>query len=181
MAQRLEPEKDTAVGIRAWALSGLAAQGWRLVIAGGGAQGVELRRLATELGTAGSVDFVGPQADVGQLFDQSSIFLATAPREPFGLSVVEAMASALPVVASASGAHLETVGACSQAWLFPAGDHQRCALLLRQLASHPDHRLRYGADLRALQRQRFDLDDHVDRLVELYRLTLGERPTARAS
>ncbi len=180
MAQRLDREKDTAVGIRAWVASGLAAEGWRLVIAGIGAQDGELRRLAAGLGTGGSVDFVGHQADVGQLFNRASIFLATAPGEPFGLSVVEAMASALPVVASSSGAHLETVGACSHAWLFPAGDHQRCAQLLRQLAFHPADRLRYGGALRAIQRQRFDLDEHVDRLAELYRLTLGQRRTARA-
>lgn len=178
MAQRLESEKDSAVGLRAWAASGLAAAGWRLVIAGAGTLAGELRDLAGRLGTGASVDFVGPQADLDPLFDSAGLFLATAPREPFGLSVVEAMASALPVVASASGAHLETVGACSTRWLFPAGDHEACARALRALALAPDTRQAYGEALQAFQRQHFDLDDHADRLVELYLSVAGRgRPT----
>lgn len=168
MAQRLEAEKDGAVGIRAWAASGLAAAGWRMVIAGGGTLAGELRELAGRLGAGPSVDFVGPQADIAPLFDSASVFLATAPKEPFGLSVVEAMAASLPVVASGSGAHLETVGACSTRWLFPPGDHEACARHLRQLALAPVTRQAYGDALRDFQRRQFDLDDHVDRLVELY-------------
>lgn len=180
MAQRLEQEKDGAVGIRAWAASGLAAAGWRLVIAGGGALAGELRDLAGQLDTGGSVDFVGPQSDVGPLFDSAGVFLATAPKEPFGLSVVEAMAGALPVVASGSGAHLETVGACSGRWLFPAGDYQACAQRLNQLALAPAIRQSYGDALQAFQRQHFDLDDHVDRLVEIYVGVARRRSPAEA-
>ena len=172
MAQRLERETEVAVGIRAWDASGLAAAGWRLVIAGGGAQADELRHLAVELDTGESVAFVGPQADIGRLLDEASIFLATASAEPFGLSVVEAMAAALPVVASASGAHLETVGACSTRWLFPAGDHEACGQRLRELAVDPACRAIYGQALQELQRRQFDLRSHVDRLVDLYLSTV---------
>ncbi|MGI8759167.1 MAG: glycosyltransferase family 4 protein [Acidimicrobiales bacterium] len=178
MAQRLEREKDSSVGLRAWAASGLAAAGWRLVVAGGGALAGELRDLAGALGAGGSVDFVGPQADIGRLFESAGVLLATAPEEPFGLSVVEAMAAALPVVASGSGAHLETVGACSARWLFPAGDHEACAQRLRELALAPATRQAYGDALQAFQRRHFDLGDHVDRLVELYLGVTGRRPPA---
>lgn len=168
MAQRLEKEKGVAVGLRAWGASGLSERGWHLVVAGGGSQASELVDLARRLGISDSVTFVGPQDDLQRLLDDASIFLSTAPAEPFGLSVVEAMACGLPVVASASGAHLETVGACSRAWLFPSGDPQACAERLRQLASDHTARSAYGRALREVHRLRFDLDAHVDRLVELY-------------
>lgn len=168
MAQRLEEEKDVAVGLRAWAASGLPALGWSLVIAGGGSLGPHLRELADDLGVAASVSFIGARESLDDLFREAGIFLATARAEPFGLSVVEAMAGGLPVVASASGAHLETVGACSGAWLFPAGDHEACAQRLRLLASVGERRASYGEALQQVHRRYFDVDLHVDRLVEVY-------------
>ena len=61
--------------------------------------------LADALGVADSVDFVGQVADTDRLLGESSVVLAPAPEEPFGLSVVEAMAHGVPVVAADGGAH----------------------------------------------------------------------------
>ena len=174
MAQRLEEEKDVDVGLRAWAHSGLGNSGWRLRIAGEGSQADELKALTEQLGLAASVDFLGRQSGLDELLASARIFLSTARAEPFGLSVVEAMAVALPVVASASGAHLETVGACAGASLFPAGDPLACADRLRQLAADADLRTRYGSALQALQRERFDLEAHVAALATLYREIMGD-------
>lgn len=173
MAQRLEAEKDVAVGIRAWAESGLAASGWRLVVAGDGRLAGQLRTLAGGLGVMASVEFMGRRDGLEELFATAGIFLATAPAEPFGLSVVEAMAAGLPVVAAAGGAHLETVGACSTAWVFPPGDATACADRLRRLAADYGERTRYGARLQAVQRRHFALGDHVERLASLYRELLA--------
>lgn len=176
MAQRLEAEKEGAVGIRAWAASGLADKGWRLLIAGEGAEAASLRRLAADIGAGASVDFVGRTPGIDGLLSQARVFLASARAEPFGLSVVEAMAAAVPVVASASGAHTETVGLCTTEWLFPAGDHLACAGLLRRLAEDDSSRVAYGRALQAVQRRAFELEDHVDRLVTLYREVTRRAP-----
>lgn len=182
MAQRLEPEKDVDVGLRAWARSGLGESGWRLAVAGSGSQAAALRALAQHLGIGASVDFVGHRNRLTELLATAGIFLATARAEPFGLSVVEAMAVALPVVASTGGAHLETVGACPDASTFPPGDVEACAGHLRRLAADGERRARYGAALRAVQQERFDVEAHVDELVELYRRVVagaGRRDQAR--
>ena len=168
MAQRLEAEKEGEVGIRAWAASGLADRGWRLVIAGEGAEAANLRSLVEDIGAGASVDFLGRTPGIDGLLSQAGVFLASARAEPFGLSVVEAMAAAVPVVASASGAHAETVGLCTTEWLFPAGDHLACAGLLRRLAENDSSREAYGRALQAVQRRAFELEDHIDRLVTLY-------------
>lgn len=175
MAQRLEAEKDGDVGIRAWAASGLGRQGWRLVVAGEGSRDGALRALADDLDVADSVDFVGRQEGLDALLDRSAALLATARAEPFGLSVVEAMAAGVPVVASAAGAHLETVGACSTEWLFPPGDVAACAELLLSLTADEVVRTEYGRALQDVQRRRFDLDDHVDRLLSIYEGALAYR------
>ncbi len=97
----------------------------------------------------------------------SSVLLAPAPLEPFGLSVVEAMAHGLPVVAAGGGAHLETVG--EDGLLFPPGDAPAAAAALARLGGDPALRRSVGDALRHRQQDRFTLTGHVDRLERLYR------------
>ncbi len=172
MLQRLDREKAPEVGLRAWAGSGLGSSGWRLVVAGSGALRPELEVLADRLGCTASVRFAGQVADTDALLAGSSILLAPAPEEPFGLSVVEAMAHGLPVVAAAGGAHLETVAEAGM--LFAPGDAAAAARGLVALAHDPDLRRRTGAALRARQQARFSLAGHLDRLEELYRSLVPE-------
>ena len=175
VAQRLAPEKDTATAVRAFAASGLAGRGWRLVVAGNGEQQPDLQRLAVDLGIADHVAFPGWVDDVPALYDRASVLLAPAPTEPCGLTVIEAMAHGLPVVAAAAGGHLETVGQHSAAALFTPGDVRAAADHLVRLADDPAARTAYGTTLRALQRDRLTLEAHVDRLESVYRDVLARR------
>ncbi len=85
------------------------------------------------------------------------------------MAVVEAMAAALPVVAAASGGHLETVGAHRQPALFAPGDADQAALRLRELAGDDERRLSYGRELQALQRSRFSAEREVAETLARYR------------
>jgi glycosyltransferase involved in cell wall biosynthesis len=174
VAQRMEAEKDTHLALEAWAKSRLAEQGWTLAFAGRGSQESSLRGRARDLGVDKSVEFLGFVDDLNSELDDASIFLATALAEPFGLSVAEAMAKGVPVVASAAGAHRETVGAVAPELLFEPGDSDACAELLRRVAE--DHtKVPWGARLRACQQAEFSLDGHVVRLLSLYdRVLAGE-------
>ncbi len=176
VAQRLAPEKDTTTAVGAFAVSGLARRGWRLVIAGSGEEQATLQRLAVAHGVADSTEFRGWVDDVAQLYDRAAILLAPAPTEPCGLTVIEAMAHGLPVVAAAAGGHLETVGQHSGAALFTPGDVRAAADQLVRLADDPAGRRAYGESLRTLQRDRLTIGAHVDRLEALYReLAAGRR------
>ena len=166
MMQRLDPEKEPELGIRAWARSGLAQRGWHLTVAGEGRLLGALRSLAQELGVSKSVSFPGWAADTDALLEGSSIFLAPPPAEPFGLAVVEAMAHGVPVVAADGGAHPETVGGDGS--LFPPGDVDAASERLAALAEDPTLRRTEGERLRLRQRELFSLDRHVDALEELY-------------
>jgi glycosyltransferase involved in cell wall biosynthesis len=126
--QRLQPEKDTTTALEAWARSAGPTSGWTLTVAGRGEERPALEARTDELGVSDSVEFVGFVDDPAALRQESSVFLATARAEPFGLSVVEAMAQGLPVVASDSGAHRETVADAGA--LFPPGDPAACAAAL---------------------------------------------------
>jgi glycosyltransferase involved in cell wall biosynthesis len=169
VAQRLEREKDTDVALRAFAQSGLATRGWRLSIAGDGVLREELEALAVDLGLGDAVEFLGYRKDVWDLMRSSSVLLAPDTDEAFGLSVVEAMARGLPIVAAGSGAHLETVGSVVGAALFRPGDAEDAARLLRQLAGSPEEREAYGARLQAVQRARFTVEQQARRTDAVYR------------
>jgi glycosyltransferase involved in cell wall biosynthesis len=163
--QRLEGEKQTDVVLRAWAGSHLRHDGWTLAIAGRGSELAALQQLSADLGLAGTVEWTGFVDDPAPLLSRVSVLLAPAPAEPFGLTVVEAMARATPVIAAAGGAHGETLGA--DGWLFPPGDAVACAGLLDDLGQRdlPS----YGSQLRKRQLERFDIEAHTDALLEIYR------------
>ena len=172
VAQRLEREKATDVAVTAFARSGLASQGWRLRIAGQGVLASELEELAGRLGVSEAVDFLGHRNDVWDLMQSSAVLLAPDTDEAFGLSVVEAMARGLPVVAAGSGGHLETVGSVPGAALFRPGDPEDAARLLRDLAGSEEERETYGARLQVVQRERFTVEQQALRTDLVYRRLL---------
>jgi glycosyltransferase involved in cell wall biosynthesis len=168
VAQRLEPEKQTDIAIRAWAASSLRNEGWQLTVAGNGSRREELTGLAASLGVHDSVEFAGVQTDMASLMSRAAIFLGPAPTEPFGLSVVEAMAAGVPVVAARGGGHIETVGAASEHSLFSAGDWRAAAEMLDSLGADPGARRRRGLELQAWQREHLSIEAHVDQLERVY-------------
>ena len=165
--QRLEPEKDTLTAVRGWHRSGLAARGWRLRLVGAGAQRSALEEHVRREGVAG-VEFVGWVADVQAELSGAGMLLATAPAEPLGLSVLEGLAAGVPVVAAASGGHLETAATVPGATLFTPGDVDGVADVLRRLAEDDGLRATLSSASRATHAQRFGLDRHVQQVVEVY-------------
>lgn len=170
--QRLEAEKHTDVALQAWSLSGLAEQAWTMTVHGRGQQLDELRTLAEDLGIARSVNFAGFTDAPREALASASILLATAPAEPFGLTVAEAMAERTPVVAADGGAHREVLGPAGR--YFPPGDAAAAASQLVELAQLADgERETQGQILRDRQQGEFTVERQVDQLLNLYR---GEAP-----
>jgi len=169
VAQRLEPEKDTDVALRAFATSGVAAQGWRLEIAGDGSERHRLNALANDLGITGSTRFLGHRRDVPDLMERAGVLLAPCSIEGLGLTVLEAMAAALPVVAVGAGGHLETVGAVAGAALHPPGDAGRAGALLAALAADRERRDAYAAALQVVQRDLFTPAHQAQETATVYR------------
>ncbi|MGO4599359.1 glycosyltransferase family 4 protein [Terrabacter sp. 2RAF25] len=168
LAQRLEPEKAGDLALRAFAQSGVADQGWRLEVAGDGSERSRLCTLADEVGISGSTRFLGHSSDVASLMERASVLLAPCSIEGLGLTVLESMASALPVVAVAAGGHLETVGSVTGAALHPPGDVDRAAELLSCLVSDPGRRDAYGFRLQQAQRTSFTPAHQAQATADVY-------------
>jgi glycosyltransferase involved in cell wall biosynthesis len=164
--QRLEPEKDTLTALAAWQASRLADDGWSLRVVGDGSQRRMLEGWVASQAIP-AVTFTGWTADVADEMQRAGILLASAPAEPLGLSVIEAMAAGVPVVACAFGGHLETVGLVAGAPLFPPGDASAGGVALRSLVSD-SRRALLSAEGRRVVAERFTVQRHVDRLLVQY-------------
>lgn len=158
VAQRLSPEKRTADALVAFGESGLAERGWRLDVAGRGRDMDAIERRAARMGLSQAVRLLGFCDDLQDRLATASIVLATAPSEPFGLTVVEAMAHGTPVVAAASGGHLESVGRAGPEFLYDVGDVGSAGALLAELAADEQLRNTYGTRLRHVQGEHFTTD-----------------------
>jgi glycosyltransferase involved in cell wall biosynthesis len=95
----LREEKNIGRLIRAVAM----LPAGRLVIVGDGAERPRLEALATELGIAGRVTFAGHRQDTQALYAEFDIFALSSDTEQMPLSVIEAMASGLPVASTDVG------------------------------------------------------------------------------
>lgn len=122
IASRLEPEKEVVIGLTAFAA--LVADGYKLIllIAGQGSQLGDLKMLATNLGIAESVRFVGFRSDIPVLMSVADIFVFTSPIDSFGMSILEAMAMKTPVVAANAGGPTEIIKDGLTGFLYNAGD-----------------------------------------------------------
>ncbi|WP_265523733.1 glycosyltransferase family 4 protein [Oerskovia flava] len=188
MVQRLEAEKRTDLGLRAFAASNLSAQGWQLHVAGDGARRAELERLTAELGIATAVTFLGTRTDVEELMASASLLLAPCPVEGLGLTVLEAMASGLPVVAAGAGGHHEMLDGLEPLALYPPYEPEVAGKQLAELAASPGRRDAYARAARAVQRERFTPQAQAAATALVYERVLGEthdpggsRAGARAS
>ncbi len=130
---RLEPVKD--LGTLLEAVSPLAAvhPDLRVEIAGEGSCEPALRALAARLGLADRVRFLGWRSDVAELHGRWRVFAQPSLHEGFGLAALEAMASGLPVVASATGGLTELIEDGVTGLLCPAGDAGALAQRLDRL------------------------------------------------
>jgi glycosyltransferase involved in cell wall biosynthesis len=127
----------------------------RLVIAGDGPNRASLISLAAERGVAARVTFTGHQEDTPKLYAGFDVFALTSDTEQMPLSVLEAMASGLPIVATDVG-DVRAMVAPENAAFIGARDDTTVAASLTRLLGSPADRVQIGAANRARAEQDFD-------------------------
>ncbi len=117
----LRPEKNLARLLRAFRLV-VDVVPARLVIAGDGPERPGLERLTGDLGLGDRVRFTGHLDDPAALYRTLDIFALSSDTEQMPLSVIEAMASGLPVAATAVGDVAAMLAAENQPFVTPLED-----------------------------------------------------------
>ena len=168
---RLSPEKGVDVLLRAFDLLRARGVAARLRIVGDGPERERLEALASSLGLAETVEFVGaiPRERIeAELVAPWALVAPSTWAEPLGLTALEAIVRGVPVVASAVGGYAETVQEGVSGLLFPNGDVDALAERLAEIAGgsvFPDRRVRPGSSEATLVVH--DLGLHTTRLREL--------------
>ena len=132
------------------------------VLAGDGPDRPMLEKMAAELGIARDVHFLGWRKDVSRVLSGFDVFVLSSSSEGFGLSMMEAMATGLPIVATDVDGPRVLVEHGETGLLVPSGDAGRMAEAIRSLVHDKDRARRFGQAGRA----RTERDFTEDRLIE---------------
>ncbi len=172
LAARLGPMKGIEYLLEV--LGGLAREGgaFQLKIAGTGSHREALERRAQEAGIADRTAFLGQVEDMAGFYRSLDIFTLPSLTEGMPLTVLEAMASGIPVVASTVGGIPEAVRNNVDGLLVPPADTDALASALRRLLMNRELRIRMGESARQRAVEAFSLQRFFGEMMELYRQTL---------
>ncbi len=147
---RLMRYKSAETAVRAFALVRRELPAARLVVAGDGPDRPRLERLAAQLGIQAAVDFRGhvSHADKVDLLWQSHVAFNCSPKEGWGLTVVEANACGVPVVAARRPGLVDSVRDRDTGILVPYGDAAAFAAAALELLRDDAMRAAYAARAR---------------------------------
>ncbi len=130
---RLNPVKDHAGLIHAFAELRAGGVDAALVIAGDGALRGELEALVAARGLAGQVRLLGDRSDVARLLRGFDAFVLPSLSEGYSIALLEACATALPIVATQVGGNAEIVRDGVNGLLVPPRDRAALAQALRRV------------------------------------------------
>jgi len=141
---RLRKYKGAQHAIRALAIVRREVEGARLDVVGDGPYRPALERLAASLGLRESVRFLGalPHQEKVEALNRAQVAACPSPKEGWGLTVIEANACGVPVVASRSPGLVESVRDGETGFLVPHGDAAALAEALVRLLRDRSLRLR---------------------------------------
>ena len=142
---RLEAEKNLEVLIEAMRTVTTAIPQAVCVVAGAGDEQAKLQRQIDAASLGGKVRLLGFQADPLSLVRAGNLFVLPSALEPFGLSIVEAMALGVPVIAVRAGGPREIVVEGVSGLLVPPGSPAEMGTKIIAVLQQSDLAMRLGA------------------------------------
>jgi len=166
---RMVPIKDHATLLRAVDLLAQRNFDAHVLFVGSGPELERTQKLAASFqALSGRVTFAGVSDEVSAMLHALDAFAQPSISEGMSNTLLEAMATALPVIATAVGGNNEVIDNGQSGWLIRTGDHEALASILMRLASEADLRRSYGAAARQRIVERFSLDRMLNDYKELY-------------
>lgn len=176
---RMESVKDQLTLVNAFVQ--LAASGRcqheqvRLVIVGDG----PLRQTALELLRSAKMDHLawlpGERSDIPEVMQTLDLFVLPSLGEGTSNTILEAMATGLPVVATRVGGNLELVTEGETGLLVPPGDPDRMARAIESYVIARDNTSRHGRVARRRTEEQFAIEAMVSRYLDVYDTVLNRR------
>lgn len=141
---RLEKEKDIGTAIKVFAQISKKYPIAEFVIVGEGRQRKNLEKLSKDLNVFDKVKFVGWQNDVVGFFENSHIYISTSLFEGYGMSLVEAASTKIPLVLSDAGIAGDVFKNNESAFICPPKNVECFVSALRKLLDDENLRIQMG-------------------------------------
>ncbi len=151
----------------------------RLVIVGDGILKEELVQLAEKLGIRQKVDFLGYKRDVIPVYRETDVVVLSSLNEGAPVAVIEALASAKPVIATDVGGVRDLLGKkvhsitariflCERGLLVPAGDAESLSTAINYLVNNPEIGYEMASKGRAFVSKSFTVERLIKDIKILY-------------
>jgi glycosyltransferase involved in cell wall biosynthesis len=146
----------------------------RFTIVGEGPMRAELERLSGSLGIVDRVQFLGERHDVDIILPSFSIFILPSLREGMSMALLEAMAAARPIVATAVGGNVNLIRDGVSGVLVPPGDPEVIAQAAIKILKNPEWAKQLGLAAQIAVLDHHSADSMVRRLESIYKDLLQE-------
>jgi len=165
---RLVSNKDPETLIRAATLVMVRHPQVQFIIIGDGPLRIRLEGQVNQLGIGHAVQFLGLRDDIPELMRQAAVFVRPSTLEGMPLTVLEAMASELPVVATPVGGTPELIQDGVNGFLTPVGDHITLANSIIMLLDDPSLAVKMGQRGRELVEASYTWDTVTEQMERVY-------------
>jgi len=170
---RFAPQKNQTLLLESFAQGPAADPRARLVLVGEGELRAYLEEQVRKLNLAGKVHFLGLRSDIPDILGAMDAFVLSSDYEGNPLSVLEAMASGLPVVSTAAGGVPNLLEAGKEGFLVAPGDLQGLAKSMNTLLKYDAVRSSMGAAAASRARKNYDVSNMVRAYEEVYEEVLA--------
>lgn len=178
---RFAPQKNHALLLKAFAQGPAANPNAHLVLVGEGILRRTLEEQARELGILGRVRFLGLRTDIPDVLGAMDIFALSSEWEGNPLSVMEAMASGMPVISTAVGGVPDLFENGKEGFLVPTGDVEGFSHRMTILMRDPEMRRSMGIAAARRAKENFDVSRMVRDYEQLYENLIGEEQFSKSA
>lgn len=173
MVARFTPQKNQLRLLQV--LKQLDEMEWKLYFAGDGPLLPGAKRVAEQKNLDDRVVFLGDREDIDELLRQSDLFVLVSEWEGLPLSILEAMRSGLPIIASDVGGVKEAVVQAENGFVVQKDDVKDLEDKLRLLLEDPVLRQEMGDRSRRLYEEQFTFERMYQDTITFYEKVLGAR------
>lgn len=176
---RLVPVKNHALLFQAFARVLQHRPDAHLLLVGDGELRPQLEVASRHPPLRGHVSFLGWREDLERVYADADLVVNNSLNEGTPVAVIEAMAAARPVIATAVGGTPDLIRDGETGWLVPSKDPEALAGRILYVLDHPEEAARVARAAQAFALARFQADQLIRRMRELYLTLLASRADER--
>jgi glycosyltransferase involved in cell wall biosynthesis len=172
---RMHPQKDYSTLLDAVSHLAIEYPSFKLLLVGDGPLKPALEQFAQNLSVSDHVIFTGQRDDIAAILQAADLYVSSSLWEGTSISILEAMASALPIIATGVGGTPELIQPDISGILVPPGEPSKIAKAIERLYTHPAERKSLSSHARERAIQNFSNADMTKKIETLYLKLLQDK------